>query len=112
MIYSCAFLPIFLTFSADVQKGPAGHARCGSARFTSVAIAFRLFKYSMTLRRKTCDRVKSCLAQIASTVARIAFGSRKAVGGSDSLNVVLLVVDDGIYDVVLLNLRSGNEPGR
>jgi hypothetical protein len=51
------------------------------------------------------------LAQIASTVARIVFGIRKAVGGSDIFNVVLLVVHNGIYDIVLIDLRSGNETG-
>ena len=66
----------------------------------------------MTLRRKICDRVRSSLAQIASTVESIAFGIRKAVGGSDIFNVVFLVVDNGIYDVVLIDLRSGNETGR
>ena len=74
-------------------------------------VPFRLLKYSTTLRRNTCDRVRSCLAQIASTVARIVFGILKAVAGSDIFNVVLLVVDNGIYDVVLCNLRSGNETG-
>ena len=64
----------------------------------------------MTLRRKTCDRVKSCLAQIKSMVARIVFGRRKAVAGSDIFNVTLLiVVNNGIYDVISFHLCSGNE---
>ena len=112
MISFCAFPSIILTFSADVQNSSAGHACCGSGWLTSIVIAFRLFRYSMTLRRKTCDRVRSSLAQIASTVAKIAFGNRKAVAGSDIFNVLLLVVDEGIDDVVSLNLRSGNETGR
>jgi hypothetical protein len=65
------------------------------------------------LRRNTCDRVKSCLAQIESTVASIVFGSRNPVDGSDSFNVVLLVaVYDTVYDVVSPNRRSGNEAWR
>lgn len=67
----------------------------------------------MILRRNNCDRVKSCSAQIESTVASIVFGSRNPVDGSDSFNfVLLLVVDYGIYDVVPLNWRAGNEAGR
>ena len=41
----------------------------------------------MMLLRNNCDRVKSCLAQIESTVASIVFGSRNPVNGSDSFNV-------------------------
>src|SRR5580704_6353810 len=67
----------------------------------------------MTLRRKTCDRVRSSLAQIVSTVARIVCGNRKAVAGSDIFNVTLLiVVNNGIYDVISFHLCSGNETGR
>ena len=44
---------------------------------------------------------------------RILFGSRKAVAGSDIFNVTLLiVVNNGIYDVVSFNLRSGDKAGR
>ena len=40
------------------------------------------------------------------------FRNRKAVvGESDIFNVILLAVDDGIYDVVLIDLRSGDETG-
>ena len=74
---------------------------------------FCCFRYSMTLRRNTCDRVKSCLAQIESTVASIVFGNRNPVVGLDSFNVrLLLVVDNRVNDVVPLNRRSGNEAGR
>ena len=45
------------------------------------------------LRRNTCDRVKSCCTQIASTFASIVFGRPKPVIGSDIFNVVLLFVD-------------------
>jgi hypothetical protein len=45
------------------------------------------------LRLKICDRVTSCLAQKASTVASIVLGSRKTVVGSDSFNVFLLAID-------------------
>jgi RecA-family ATPase len=38
----------------------------------------------MTLRRKTCDRVRSSLAQIESTAASIVLGIRKPVVGSDT----------------------------
>ena len=111
LIYSCAFL--FFCLQRCSSKRSIGHVLCGSGGFTSVVIVtFCLLKYSMTLRRKTCDRVKSCSAQIASTVARIVFGILKAVAGSDSFNVILLVVDNGIYDIVSLNLCSGNETGR
>ena len=111
---------LFLSFSHypfDLQrsgsKRSANHGRCGSGWFTSVLIeTFCLFKNSATLRRKTCERVRSCLAQIASTVARIAFGIRKAVGGSDIFNVAPIVVDYGIYDVVPFHLRSSNETRR
>ena len=46
-------------------------------------------------------------------VARIVFASRKAVAGSDIFNVILLiVVNNGIYDVISFHLCSGNETGR
>jgi hypothetical protein len=35
---------------------------------------FCVFRHSMMLRRMTCDRVKSCLAQKASTVAGVVLG--------------------------------------
>jgi hypothetical protein len=91
-----------------------GHVLCGSGLFKStVAIAASWFlKYSTRLFRYICDRVISSLAQIASTDARIAFGNRKAVAGSDAFNVVLLAINKEINDVVLLNLRSGNETRR
>ena len=74
-------------FSADVEKSSAGHGRCGSGGCTSVTVAFCLLKYSRMLRRNNCDRVKSRLAQIESTVASMVFGSRNPVDGSDSFNV-------------------------
>jgi hypothetical protein len=52
-----------------------GHVRCGSGGFMSAGIGtFCVFRYSMMLRRKTCDRVKSFLAQKASTVAIVVLG--------------------------------------
>jgi hypothetical protein len=39
------------------------------------------------LRRNSCDRVKSCLAQIESTVASIVFGSRNPVDEPDDFKV-------------------------
>ena len=91
-----------------------GHVVCGSGWLKlAVAIAaFCFLKYSTRLFRYICDRVISSLAQIASTDARIAFGNRKAVAGSDAFNVVLLAINKEINDVVLLNLRSGNETRR
>ena len=35
---------------------------------------FCVFRYSIMLRRKTCDLVKSCLTQKASTVASVVLG--------------------------------------
>jgi hypothetical protein len=62
----------------------------------------------MTLRRKTCDRVRSSLAQIASTVARIVFGILKAVAGSDIFNVVLLfsIIDSKVSQQIRPNQSS------
>src|ERR1700682_6266933 len=85
----------------------------GSDDGTSVMIStFRALRYSVMLCRNTCDRVRSCLAHIESTVASIAFGSRNAVEGSDSFNVLLpLVVYDRVYDVILFSC-SGREARR
>jgi hypothetical protein len=55
------------------------------------------------LRLKICDRVTSCLAQKASTVASIVLGSRKPVVGSDSFNVFLLAINGGRYDFFLVS---------
>ena len=63
---------------------------------SAVIETFCVFRYSVMLRRKTCDLVKSFLAQKASTVASIVFGSRKPVLGlATPFNVssLLLTVD-------------------
>ena len=66
----------------------------------------------MILRRNTCERVKSCSAQIESTVASTIFGNRNAVDGSDSFNVLLLSLMMESDDVVLFDWRSGDETRR
>jgi hypothetical protein len=68
---------------------------------------------SIMQRRKTCDRVKSCWAHIVSTVASIFCGRRKPVDGSDSFNfVLLLAVDNRVYDVIFFNDHFAGEAGR
>jgi hypothetical protein len=54
------------------------------------------------LRLNICDRVTSCLAQKASTVASIVLGNRKPVIGSDIFNVFLLVTNAGRRDFFLV----------
>jgi hypothetical protein len=60
---------------------------------SAVIETFRVFRYSVMLRRKTCDLVKSFLAQKASTVVSIVFGIRKPVIGLGSFNVFLLAIN-------------------
>ena len=67
----------------------------------------------MMLRRNNCDRVKSCLTQIKSTVAsRLLIIETLSMDLIFSMFVLLLVVDYRVYDVVSLNWRSGNKTGR
>jgi hypothetical protein len=63
---------------------------------------FCVFRYSMLLRRKTCDRVTSCLAQKGSTAASIVLGSRNPVVGSEIVNVFPLAINGGRYDFFLV----------
>jgi hypothetical protein len=54
------------------------------------------------LRLNICDCVTSCCWQKEPTAASIVLGSLKPVVGSDSLNVFLLAINDGRYDLFLI----------
>ena len=56
----------------------------------------------MMLRLNICDRVTSCLAQKASTVASIVLGSRNPVVGLDIFNVFLPAINGGRDDFFLV----------
>ena len=78
---------------------------------SAVIETFCVFRYSVMLRRKTCDLVKSFLAQKASTVASIVFGSRKPVIGLASFNVSSLLLT--VHSIILvLQLLSIDYPAR
>ena len=109
--FSASIYPVSPSFAPPVAYSRT--TALGPVEVASFMISmFWLLRYSVMLRRNSWERVKSCCSQIELTVASRPFGTRNAVDGSDIFNVLLLlVVYDGVYDVLLFSY-SGDKTGR